>query len=48
MMRFILLITAYIHPDDFVLQDEEDYDSGFGHSEENCGPIKKSFRQEKR
>lgn len=40
MMWFILLITAHIRPDDFVLLDEEDYASIFGHSEENCGRIK--------
>lgn len=48
MMWFIFLITAYVRPDDFVLLNEEDYASVFGHSEENCGQIKSPSGKKKR
>lgn len=47
MMWLILLITAYIRPDDFVLLDEEDYTSVFGLTQENCRRIKRPSDEKK-
>lgn len=47
MMWFILLITAHIRPDDFVLRNEQDYAGISGHSEENCGRIKSPSDEKK-